>query len=363
MAKKTLYLSISGHGFGHIGQMAPILNKLAFEYGHKINFVIECPAQERLLTSTFFFDFKHIPKAADIGMIMDNSLDVLPQKSHRAYKEIHQRWPKELLLKSRQIDRLKADAVVSNVSYLTLAAAKHLDRPNLGICSLNWADIYHDGCHKLPGSEAIYQKALYHYQQADHFLIPTPGMPMTTLANRRYIGPLARLANRFPSFKQQLNLADSTRLVMVSMGGIPHKLNSAQWPVLDDVVWIDTGSEPADRADIIPLSRLQKPFIDVLAHCDLLLCKPGYGLFTEASCNGVPIIYMKRGCWSEEPYLVDWLHRHNHVMELHRDTFERGDFAEQVKLMLANNTQPDTPCAPTGVGEACGYILELLGID
>lgn len=363
MVKKTLYVSISGHGFGHIGQMAPILNKLALEYGRHIDFVIQCEAQESFLTKTFHFDFRHIAKPADIGMLMTNALDVQPQQSHRAYKDMHERWAKELLLKSREIDRLRPDLVVSNVSYLTLAAASHLALPSLGLCSLNWADIYHECCKTLPGADGISQHIKAQYQKADHFLVPTPGMPMNDLNNRITIGPLARLGNRYPDFRRRLGLPETPRLVMISMGGIPHALNSQQWPAIDDVIWVDTSNSEVERDDIIPLNRIDLPFVDVLSHCDLLLCKPGYGLFAEATCNGVPVLYMKRELWPEEPCLVDWIKQNNLSAEMDRDAFYSGNFAKPVTEMLDRIQAHEVhPAAPSGVGQACGYILEGLGL-
>lgn len=359
--KKNLYVSISSHGYGHIGQMTPILNKLAAEYGDKINFTIQCGTNADFLASSFSFDFKHIEKSDDIGMLMVDSLDVQPQKSHRAYKDYHASWPKSAMLKAREVERQRADAVVSNVSYLTLAAADHLGVPSIGMCSLNWAYIYLSYCGHLPGSDEIYQKALNHYRSADHFLIPTPGMKMSALGNETHIGPLSRLGNRYPNFKKRLNLPEQTRLVLVSMGGIPHNLDSSQWPLMENVTWLSTSPAPANRPDILCVRDLPFNFIDVLNQCDLLLCKPGYGMFAEATCNGVPVMYVKREKWPEEPYLIEWLKQHNECMELTREAFEQGQFAEEVaKMLMAKQDKKTYPVSPTGVGEACGYILDAL---
>jgi hypothetical protein len=325
--------------------------------------VIQCEAQESFLSKTFHFEFRHIAKPADIGMLMSNALDVQPQQSHRAYRDMHDRWAKELLLKSREIDRLRPDLIVSNVSYLTLAAASHLSLPAIGLCSLNWADIYQYCCGALPGAEPILEHIRQQYQKADHFLIPTPGMPMNDLENRVVIGPLARLGNRYPHFNQRLRLTESHRLVMVSMGGIPHALNTDNWPVIPDVVWLDASNSDSKRNDVIPLNSIGLPFIDVLAQCDLVLCKPGYGLFTEATCNGVPILYVRREHWPEEPYLVAWLNQHNLCAELDRERFSAGDFAGPVTDLLKQADQSShAKITPSGVGDACGYLLEGLGL-
>ncbi|MDX1692585.1 MAG: hypothetical protein R3208_02395 [Ketobacteraceae bacterium] len=363
MAKKTLYVSISGHGYGHIGQMAPILNKLAMDHGRQLEFVIQCQAQERFLSNTFCFDFRHIPGSADVGMVMGNSMDVLPQQSHQAYRELFDHRDRELTLQAREIERHKADLVLSNVSYLTLAAAKRLSLPTIGLCSLNWADIYATYCSNFTGADAVHEQALQCYRSADHFLIPTPGMPMADLPNRRIIGPLSRLSNRYPNFKASLGLSGKQRLVMVSMGGIPHPLASKHWPAIEDVVWLDGSNATQARSDIIPLNRLNVPFVDVLGHCDLVICKPGYGLFAEATCNGIPLLYVKREGWPEQPYLISWLEASNLCDELSRKAFDGGDFQQPVENLLQRaRTEKPTPVMPTGVGEACGYILEGLGL-
>ncbi|MCG8667835.1 MAG: hypothetical protein MI867_00350 [Pseudomonadales bacterium] len=359
--KKSLYVSISAHGYGHFGQMAPILNKLAMEHGNRIRFTIQTGINEDFLQRHLHFEFKHIAKSDDIGMLMVDSMEVKPQKSHRAYRDYHQTWPKEAMLKVREIDRQRADAVVSNVSYLTLAAAKQLNTPSIGICSLNWAYIYLAYCGKLPGSEEIYSKALSHYREADRFLIPTPGMPMSTLGNQRTIGPLARLGNHYPNFRERLNLPQDHKIILVSMGGIPHQTHREKWPVLDNVTWIDAGPGQPGRADIIPIKNVPYSFIDILSQADLVVCKPGYGMFTEATCNGVPVLYVKRDQWPEGPHLVRWLEENNHCLEVEREAFDEGNFAEQAAQLL-NRGKASRSIAPTGVGEACGYILEALGL-
>ena len=186
---------------------------------------------------------------------------------------------------------------------------------------------------------------------------------MSALSNETHIGPLSRMGNRHPNFKKRLNLPQNTKLVLVSMGGIPHSLDSNRWPLMENVTWLCAGPTPPNRPDILNVHELPFSFIDVLNQCDLMMCKPGYGMFTEATCNGVPVLYVKREKWPEEPYLIDWLKQHNQSTELSREAFETGQFAEEVAQMLANNKESKpSPVSPTGVGEACGYILDALGL-
>lgn len=364
MAKKQLYLSISAHGFGHIGQMTPILNKLASQYSNQIRFIIQSGAERKLLQQFFYFEFEHIHRADDMGMLMANSLDVQAEPTHQAYLEFHDNWAQRLEEKTREIAAYNPDAVLSNIAYLTLAAGKALNLPTLALCSLNWAEIYQSYCGHLPDSEAIFQAILSHYQVADHFLIPAPGMAMPALHNQRRIGPLSRFYNRFPGFRKSLGLAENSKLILVSMGGIPHPGSQRNWPMLDNVIWIDASNTCTSRQDIWPLNQLNYGFLDILGHCDLLICKPGYGLFAEASCNQVPIIYVKRERWPEEPFLVAWLQANNYCLQISREQFDQGDMLNEIQQLLEPTHKPQqNPPAATGVGEACGYILEALELN
>ena len=64
--------------------------------------------------------------------------------------------------------------------------------------------------------------------------------------------------------------------------------------------------------------------------------------------------------------MLAWLEQYNPVSEpLNRDAFHSGDFAEPVAAMLTKlaSHKAMVPCAPTGVGQACGAILEALEIQ
>ena len=63
--------------------------------------------------------------------------------------------------------------------------------------------------------------------------------------------------------------------------------------------------------DVMPdCSRLPMAFNDMLASCDAVLTKPGYGTYTEAVCNGVPILTLARPDWPETAGMNDWARRH-----------------------------------------------------
>lgn len=355
---KTLYAAISHHGFGHLGQLAPVLRQYHQQHPDT-RYIIQCALDQSLLAQWLPFDFQHIREATDLGMLMHNALDIQVQQSHRAYRTLHEQWQKQRVIAARLIGKAKPDLVISNIGYLPLAAAAKNKIPSLALCSLNWADIYRAYCGDLPHARDIIARMEQSYQSAERFLIPTPGMPMPQLTNTDIIGPLSRLGQRDAALRARWGVSERTRLVMISLGGIPFRIDWQTWPSLPDVVWLVPDPRlPPQRSDMKAFNTLQAPFIDILANCDAVITKPGYGMFSESACHGVPVLYCRRRDWPEEPWLVNWLKRSSRAREISRDALLSGEVGEHLERLWALPATP--PIAPSGVAEAVAHLEALM---
>ena len=99
-------------------------------------------------------------------------------------------------------------------------------------------------------------------------------------------------------------------------------------------------------------------FLDVLASCDAVVTKVGYGLFTEAAVNGKVVVYARRGDWPDEPYLIEWFHRNTRAREVGESALVSGQLREAVDELL---TRPEKPrVAATGAAEAAQIMLDVL---
>ncbi|HEY8887759.1 MAG TPA: hypothetical protein VIM35_04665, partial [Gallionella sp.] len=115
-----LVVSISGHGFGHVAQTAPILN-LLHRLHPKLRLTVRSAVPVAHLRSRIHVPFTHLPSAGDIGMMMSSALDVLSQESRAAYRAFHADWDARVADEARLLRKLGADMVFSNVGYLPLA--------------------------------------------------------------------------------------------------------------------------------------------------------------------------------------------------------------------------------------------------
>jgi hypothetical protein len=347
-----LVVSISGHGFGHVAQTAPVLN-LLHELMPQLSLTVRSAVPLGHLRSRIHAPFTHLPDDSDIGMLMSSALDVRVGESCAAYQKFHAAWRDRVAEEARMLRELKADFVLSNVAYLQLAGAQRANIANAALCSLNWADIYHHYC----GDDAIEKQIRSCYSNADAFLRATPGMAMSDLPNLIPVAPIAAVGtNRRDEINRRLKLSPDEKLVLVSMGGIASRLPIEQWPRIKGVRWLVQDDWRAEHPDAIVLETLQTNFNDLLASSDALICKPGYGSFVEAACSLVPVLYVNRPDWPESPALIAWLQQYGLCRVVSRDALERGDVADVLEE-LWNAPRPE-PVIPEGVKQVADWLAK-----
>lgn len=352
-----LVVSITGHGFGHVAQTAPILNLLHKRMPH-LRLTVRSTVPPGHLRSRIKVPFEHLPSEGDIGMVMSSALDVRVEDSRAAYRAFHAGWDARVADEARLLHQLKADAVFSNVGYLPLAGAQQAGIPNAALCSLNWFDIYRH----YAGDDAIAAQILGCYANANGFLRATPGMAMESLPNLVPVAPIAAVGrDRRDELDQHLRLSKEEKLVLVSMGGIASRLPMERWPHIDGVRWLVQESWQVARPDAIVLESLAMNFDDLLASCDVLLCKPGYGSFVEAACSGTPVLCVDRADWPESAALVEWLHQHGVCREIPREQLESGIIAEELSDLFA--APQVSPPLPSGADQAADWLMENLALS
>lgn len=351
-----LLVDISAHGFGHVSQTAPVVNALA-QLIPTLQVTLRSGAPEALLRQRFQCDFLHIPATFDFGMTMVNALDVNVEESALRYRDFHANWQERVAGEAEVMRQLKADVLLANIPYLSLAAAQMAGLPSVAMCSLNWADIYrHYGAAEAAG-DLVLAQMLAAYNSAQVFLQPAPSMAMPYFSNGRSIGPIASLSR-----SRRVDLAASAsaaeKMVLVAMGGIELRLPVEAWPRIAGVRWLLPAAWQVTRSDVSAIESYGRSFSEVLASSDAVLTKPGYGTFTEAACAGVPVLYVTRGDWPEEPYLVSWLKQHTACVEVARSALQTGQLAQQLE-QLWGMPRPPAPI-PNGAQQAAAYLRDLL---
>ncbi|MDH5219096.1 MAG: hypothetical protein OEX19_15440 [Gammaproteobacteria bacterium] len=356
--KKHIVFDVSGHGFGHFVQAAAVINKLGEQYP-ELRLTIRTTVAPRIVEGRIKVACDVVNHSTDFGMLMDSALDVDREESFLRYQQLHQNYEQAVIREAGLLSALKPDLLFSNVSYLSVAAAKHLGLPVVAMCSLNWADIF-KGYFNSTEAETIYQQMVDSYNQANVFLCPEPSMAMPNFCNVQKIAPLSskgckqrdQLMQFFPDIK-------NAHIVLVAPGGIPTPLPVEDWPHYNDVVFVTTWGHQSQRNDMIDSTQLSMEFIDLLKSVDVVLTKPGYGTVAEAMCNHVPMMYVCRNDWPEEPFLVDWLNSFGKVLEITRQQMFSGEIKNELDELLSKSWMRPAPVA-NGEEQAVKIIAELV---
>ena len=135
-----LLVAISSHGFGHLSQVAPVVNRLC-ELIPPLNITVRAALPEAQLRSRIHHLNTLQLATDDFGMVMNHAFSVDTQASLSRYESLHQDWEDKVNALAQQFIDAHVDVVLADVPYFPLAAAKVAGIPAVALCSLNWADI------------------------------------------------------------------------------------------------------------------------------------------------------------------------------------------------------------------------------
>ncbi len=337
---------------------APVVEAVAHRVpGLKLT--IRCAIPEAKLREMVRVPFEHIPQAFDIGMAMRDALHIDVPASLAHYTTLHGDWPARVAAAAEALAALRPTVLLGNIPYLSIAAAAHAGIPAVAFCCLHWGEIFRHYCGDTSAAGGIEAEMRAAYASARVFLRPAPGIPMPGLANLVDIGPVGRVGvSHRSTLLEGLGRPATTRLALLSLGGVPFPLDVSGWPDLGEWVVVSGMPVAGHHPGVVPIERLGLPYIDVFASVDAVVAKLGYGTVAEAGVNGRPVLYVPRAGWPEEPHLAGWLASHGRCAPVAEADLLGGGFVPVLEHLCASPA-PEAP-APTGVAEAAVRIVEML---
>jgi hypothetical protein len=348
-----LVFCISSHGFGHLSQSAPIIAALRARFPG-LRVTVRTGLPEIMVRQRLGDDVTVLGNPTDFGFEMHDALTIDDTASLARYAALHADVDAWQARERRLLQALGADVVFTNIGYAPLEAAAALGIPAFGACSLNWASLLEQLYPAHPDVKPIATAMRNAYAQATALFEIAPGMPFDRFDNVvpiEPIEPIGRIGTeRRDELRRILGVGAPTRLLLIAFGGLSLPLDTAEWRLPDGWVVLAFAEGVAESARVRDAAALGWPFIDLLASCDVLVAKPGYGTVTEAAFSRRPTLLVARDGWPEAPHLAGWLARHVRCEALALDRLRRGDFADALERLAA---QPERPQA---AGDGAGQI-------
>ena len=344
---------ISANGFGHLAQMAPILDCLAGD--REIRITLRTEVDPAICRQFLQIPFEFGPAPNDPNMRMKGPLDVDSDGLFEDYKVLFNEWDEVVSRDAQILKELRADVVLTNIAVLSVASAKAASLPVAAICSLNWADVFATYCGTSGVAGHICNHMKQTYDKATKFIKLSPHMEMGWLSDCCSVGPIARQGRDIRNELERLK--PSPHYVLASMGGIPGMHDMIPLPELDDVVWIVPPNWDDLRTDWLSRGNINVPFIDLMRSADLLVTKAGYGSVTECAVNSTRLIYTERSGWCENPVLEKWIKDNCTACKVNRDTMQLGNYGERLRWLLSEPIRSPFTCS--GAGQAAAIISKL----
>ncbi len=356
-----IWCSISGHGYGHAAQVAPVLNALG-------RLVPNLTAILRTTVPAGFFEPRlTIPwtlsvAQQDVGCIQDGPLKIDVPGTWAAHRTLHADWKKMVEAEADLIRAADPACLLSDISHLAIAAGAATGIPTIGMCSLSWDLVLEPFVGPSAGEQAeIIRQICGAYAQADCFLRVAPGLPVKAFRKVFDIGPIAEPAEpQTVRLREAIGAEASDRIVFVGFGGIALRgLPFESMERMRPYRFLVDGHVPQGLTRVASLAAVGMPFKQVLASVDMILTKPGYGTIVEAVALGTPVVYVRRYNFADEQSLVDYLHRYGRGVELSLPDFLDGRW-EPVIHQAFDQPLPQTPPPLSGAADAAHVLTRHL---
>jgi hypothetical protein len=353
-----LIFDVSGHGFGHLAQTTPVVERLLARRAD-LEITLRTRVADAIIRERLGERVRIVPQTIDVGMLMASAVEVRAQASHDAHLAFHDRWEATVEADARALDALSPDLLISNIGYRGLEAASRLGIPALAFSSLDWAAVYARYCAALPGADTVLAQMRAAYARARTVLSLEPGLERHGVAQVRRVGPIGARGTRDPNrLRRLVGAGPDERLVLVGPGGIPTRIDMGRWPAPRGIRFLAPAALARGAARVHPVESLPMAYLDVLASSDAVVTKPGYGTFADAACSAVPVVFTRRPDWPEEPRLGEWLARHVATACIDWADLEQGRLEQALETVFAAPARP--PAVPTGIDHVADAILAML---
>jgi hypothetical protein len=353
---------ISGHGLGHLSQIAPVLVELRRRL----------PAMELLVRSAFDADYLQaflrqdlvaLDPAPEVGLVMRSPSVPDVDASWDAYRRLHRDWPAVVRREAEIVRAHHVNLLVGDVPYAGIVAASAAGIPAIAVCSLHWGEIIRAYFSSYPEAARIAGEIERAYGEAARFFVPAPRRRLPDLGNQESVGLLARWwgRSRRETIIARAKAAPDCKIGLISFGGIRHGLRAVQLPQDDEWLWLVPGGVSAHihsvgRTSWLHQSELQHiSHLDLLASSDLVVTKTGYSTFAECLHYGVACLFVSRPDWPEASELESHMVNADAGLPITDRELYEGDWLGKSQALLKGRGQRKRA---RGQGQVVDWVAE-----
>ncbi len=313
---------ISSHGLGHAVRSAAIINQIPAE----IPLIIRSEVSPSLLEEEIHRPFSIEPASFDCGCVQADSFTVDGPATLAKYLEMHRSNPGRLTGEIEFLHRHRASVVVSDVASFPLVVARQAGIPGLALGNFTWGDIYQPLVEPGSSHQAMLDQMREEYQQATIGIRFALSMAMSELPTTIDVPLVAREGTSMrPALAGWLDIDPDAKWCLVYLGQYPIAFDWSRLTRYGGWQFLLLSKEPPPVPGIASVDPRRFDVPDVMASCQAVLGKPGYGTVADCMAADVPIVFTRPTGFSEADALAQYLADWGRAMEIDRQTCFHGD--------------------------------------
>lgn len=310
----TAAFYVSNHGYGHASRVCALAEALG-------NWGVFC----HIITDRPAFLFKTLaphlhclhPRRVDFGVIHKDNLQVDLEATKSEIIRIMNRRNRIMATEVDFIRQHGVNFIISDASYLAAEIAVYAKVPCYLVSNFDWYYVYAGLFAADSSMRPVLNTIRGLYQLMDMaFRLPfSTKVSMNSCPRLIKTGVLARLLPEQAESLPELDIPDGSRILLVMFGGegamkLDFEKLSASFPGI--VISTKQGVKARNHRCV----TVDADFPALIKQADIILCKPGYSTFAEASQASKFIIYCQRRDYPEEIALVEGLKHYPNALEL-----------------------------------------------
>jgi L-arabinokinase len=233
-----------------------------------------------------------------------------------------------------------ADIVVGDIPPLAFAGAERARLPSVAVGNFTWDWIYAI----WPDFDDIIAYVQRGYRCAEGLLrLPMHTTDADAFAAFRKVEDVPLVARRAARARDdvrgELGLPLDRRVVLISFGGFSaHGLQLSRLGAWSDYTFLLIQAQ-ADRlpANVVNLNESPPDYVSLLAACDAVVTKPGYGIVADCLANRVAVLFTDRGPFREYDVLAETLTNLGRARYVPRQEVLAGELGPHLDALVASD--------------------------
>jgi L-arabinokinase len=333
--KPTVALAVSGHGYGHAVRSAEVARALL---GQGARVVVRSDAPRWLFPEGVEWLPSH-SWPLDIGVVQHDGLELDVDATRCRWREFARDFEARAREEAQLLREASVDVVVGDIPPLAFAAAARAGVPSLAVTNFTWDWIYAI----WPDFEDIVANVRTGYACADRLLrLPLHATDADAFSAFKSIEDVPLIARRASRSREDVRRAfgwtTSQMLVLLSFGGFDVRgldlSRLAAWP---EYTFVLLQAEAPLPANVVALNETLPDYVSLLAACDAVVTKPGYGIVADCLANHVPVLFTDRGPFREYDVLADGLMHLGRARYVPRQDVLAGELGPHLAALLQSD--------------------------